>query len=44
MNDAFPHQLRQIVRVFLDDILVYSGTSGEHVQDVSFVLSKVRDK
>lgn len=38
MNKLFRPFLRRFVRVFFDDILVYSPSNEEHIQDVGTVL------
>ena len=44
MNDIFREQLGKFVVIFLDDILVYSGTLREHAKYVWLVLQTLRDK
>ena len=43
MNDIFREYLDQFVIVYLDDILIYSKTKGEHFQHVKKVLGKLRE-
>jgi RNase H-like domain found in reverse transcriptase/Reverse transcriptase (RNA-dependent DNA polymerase)/Integrase zinc binding domain len=43
MNDIFREYLDQFVIIYLDDILIYSKTKGEHMQHVNLVLRKLRE-
>jgi hypothetical protein len=43
MNDIFREYLDQFVIVYLDDILIYSKTKGEHLKHVNLVLRKLRE-
>lgn len=43
MNDIFQEQLRKIVLVFFDDILVYNTSLPDHVQHLQEVLTKMRE-
>ena len=44
MNRVFKPYLDQFVVIFIDDILVYSRSRGEHERHLSFVLQTLRDK
>jgi hypothetical protein len=43
MNKVFIEYLDMFVMVFIDDILVYSRSEGEHEDDLRLVLQKLRD-
>ena len=42
MNSVFMEYLDKFVAVFIDDILIYSKTDGEHEQHLRLVLEKLR--
>jgi hypothetical protein len=42
MNKVFMDELDKFVVVFIDDILIYSATAGEHEQHLRVVLEKLR--
>jgi len=42
MNKVFMDELDKFVVVFIDDILIYSSTAGEHEQHLRVVLEKLR--
>ena len=42
MNDVFKEELRKIVLVFFDDILVYSNSWDSHLKDLEKVFKKLR--
>ena len=44
MNDVFVDYTDKFVLVYLDDILVYSDTWGEHLQHLSKVLQRLRER
>ncbi|WJZ87502.1 hypothetical protein VitviT2T_006876 [Vitis vinifera] len=44
MNRVFKPYLDQFVVVFIDDILVYSKSRGEHERHLSIILQTLRDK
>ena len=44
MNRIFHPYLDQFVIVFIDDILVYSGDRGKHVEHLRTVLQTLREK
>ena len=43
MNDVFREHLDKCVIVFIDDILVYSRSRGEHAEHLRIVLGKLRE-
>ncbi|MBW0543645.1 hypothetical protein O181_083360 [Austropuccinia psidii MF-1] len=43
VNDIFSYFLDVFVVVYLDDIVVFSGSEEEHVKHVAFVLQRLRD-
>ncbi|MBW0543495.1 hypothetical protein O181_083210 [Austropuccinia psidii MF-1] len=43
VNDIFADFLDVFVVVYLDDIMVFSSSQGEHVKHVASVLQKLRD-
>jgi hypothetical protein len=42
MNKVFMDKLDKFIVVFIDDILIYSATAGEHEQHLRVVLEKLR--
>jgi hypothetical protein len=42
MNKVFMDELDKFIVVFIDDILIYSATAGEHEQHLRVVLKKLR--
>ena len=44
MNDVFMHFIYDIVTVYLDDILIFSGTWDEHVGHVNQVLDTLQSE
>ena len=44
MNRVFQPYLDRFVIVFIDDILVYSGSSGEHSEHLWIVLHTLRER
>ena len=43
MNRAFRPFLDRFLIVFIDDIIVYSNSEGEHARHLGFVLQTLRD-
>ena len=43
MNKVFMEYLDKFVVVFIDDILVYSKTEGEHAEHLRIILEKLRE-
>ena len=44
MNRVFQSYLDRFVIVFIDDILVYSGSSEEHSEHLRIVLQTLRER
>lgn len=44
MNELFRPYLKKFVLVFFDDILVYSSTWAEHLQQVNTVLGRLQEQ
>ena len=44
MNRVFQSYLNRFVIVFIDDILVYSGSSEEHSEHLRIVLQTLRER
>ena len=44
MNQVFQHYLDRFVIVFIDDILVYSGSPEEHLEHLRIVLQTLRER
>jgi hypothetical protein len=42
MNDVFREFLDDFIMVYLNDIIIYSNSEGEHLQHVETVLQKVK--
>jgi hypothetical protein len=43
MNSVFMNELDKFVVVFIDDILIYSKSKGEHAKHLRIVLQRLRD-
>lgn len=43
MNSLFDHLLRKCVLIFMDDILIYSRTLAEHIEQLQMVFQILRD-